>query len=1039
MDSDILYRSIFENTGTAMVIIEDNTIISLTNEEFVRLSGYSKDEIEGKKSWTDFVVKEDLEWMKEQHNLRRTEPSAASRDYEFQFADRHGKIKNIHLTIDIIPGTSRSIAALLDITEHKRAEQNIIDWKNRYELVIAASGQLVYDYDVSTGAIVWGGDLRRILGMSDEEMNGGFAQWASMIHPDDRDEALRLIDVSQKSLTAYDTEYRFRHSDGSYRWIHDRGYFLENVSGKATRMIGMMSDIGNRKLTEEVNTLLAQTLKSVRDSISITHLDDTILFVNEAFLATYGYTLVELLGKKISIVRGSHVSQQIGEELFRKTQVDGWHGELLNRRKDGSEFPIELWTSLVNDSSGKPIATVGVARDITERKRAEVLQNAVYRISQAFDRASNLDDLYGSVHEIIGTVMPAKNFYISLYDSKNDLISFPYFIDEVDVRPSSVKPRKGLTEYVLRTGQPLLCDEATDARLRASGKVDLIGAPSAIWLGVPLILDEKPVGVMVVQHYTDAKAYGERELHMLEYVSSQVAKAIWRKQEEERNRQSEERFRLISENVADLIAVLDLEGKRVYNSPSYKGILGGTEMLKGTDSFGEIHPEDRERIKNIFFETVRTGIGQRTEYRYLRKDGTIRYIESQGSAIKDNDGKVSNVIFVSRDITERKNLDEQLLRSQRMESIGTLAGGIAHDLNNVLAPILLAVEVLKKSVPDESSLKILETLERSVNRGGEIVKQVLGFARGIEGERTVLQIRHIIKEMISIAGETFPRSIVVKEDIPKECWTTLGDATQLHQLLMNLCLNARDAMPQSGTLTISAKNEIIDEQYARMHIDAKPGRYLMLSVQDTGTGIPPEIVNRIFEPFFTTKEVGRGTGLGLATVHTIVKSHGGFINVYSELGNGTTIKVYLPAADTAETKTLGRENRELLTGHGELILVVDDEASICQITKQTLEAFGYRAITASDGTEAVAHYASHGKDIAVVLTDMMMPVMDGPRTILALRKLNPMVKIIASSGLMSDGHAMAAANVGVNALITKPYTADKLLKAIHQVLHGKTR
>jgi hypothetical protein len=504
---------------------------------------------------------------------------------------------------------------------------------------------------------------------------------------------------------------------------------------------------------------------------------------------------------------------------------------------------------------------------------------------------------------------------------------------------------------------------------------------------------------------------------------------------EEKLRKSEEQFRLISENVADLIAVLDLEGRRVYNSPMYKNIIGDPKDLLGTDSFQEIHPYDRDKIKAIFQETVKTGIGQRAEYRFMKKDGTISHIESQGSVIRDKDEKITNVVVVSRDVTEKKQLEQQFMRMQRMESIGTLAGGVAHDLNNVLAPILLSIEILKRSIPDERSQKMFETLETSTRRGIDIVKQILGFARGMEGERTLLQLRHIIDDTISIIKETFSKSISIRHEIPKNIWTILGDSTQLHQVIMNLCINARDAMPNGGTVKIFAENKIIDEQYARMHIEAKPGKYLMMSIEDTGTGMPPDVVDRIFEPFFTTKERGKGTGLGLSTAHTIVKSHDGFINVYSEVGKGTTFKVYIPAAETEEVKTPGFEINELLTGNGELILVVDDEASICEITKQTLETFGYRAVTACDGTEALAIYATQGKDIALVITDMMMPVMDGPRTILALRKLNPAIKIIASSGLDANGQTKQDDKYAADVFITKPYTAEKLLETVHSVLH----
>jgi hypothetical protein len=519
---------------------------------------------------------------------------------------------------------------------------------------------------------------------------------------------------------------------------------------------------------------------------------------------------------------------------------------------------------------------------------------------------------------------------------------------------------------------------------------------------------------------------------MLEYVSSQVARAIEQKRAEEKLRQSEEQFRLISENVADLIAVLDLDGKRLYASPSYKDILGDPKSLQGTDSFQEIHPEDRDRIKQIFQETVKTGVGKRAEYRFLLKSGGIRQIESQGSVIKDKDGKISQIIVVSRDVTEKKILEQQFLRSQRMESIGTLAGGIAHDLNNVLAPIVMAIDILRKKNPDKTSQHILDSLESSAQRGADIVKQVLAFARGIEGERLLLQPKHIIAEIVKIIKETFPRSIDIRTEVPKNLWTISADPTQMHQVLLNVCVNARDAMPDGGKLTITAENIFIDENYSKMHSEAKAGPFAMITISDTGMGIPSKILDKIFEPFFTTKEIGKGTGLGLSTVHAIVKSHGGFINVYSEVARGTTFKIYFPAQMKDQASSAEMIHPTLPQGNGELILIVDDEASIRDITKSTLEANGYNVMTANDGTEAISLYAQNRDIINVVISDIMMPIMDGTVTIRALQKMNPHIKIIAASGLITSD----IKNLGtqVQAFLTKPFSAEKLLTTLHKVL-----
>ena len=393
------------------------------------------------------------------------------------------------------------------------------------------------------------------------------------------------------------------------------------------------------------------------------------------------------------------------------------------------------------------------------------------------------------------------------------------------------------------------------------------------------------------------------------------------------------------------------------------------------------------------------------------------------------------MVGVNIDVTERKKLEHHFLRAQRMESIGTLAGGIAHDLNNILAPIVMSIDLLKGMSENPEAKGILETIDSSAKRGAEIVRQVLSFARGMEGDRIEVQPNHLVKELETIIKDTFPKDIRLQFVIPKDTWTILGDPTQVHQVLMNLCLNARDAMPHGGLLTLRVENCVLVEQYAAMDIHGKAGRCVNICVSDTGTGMPPDILDKIFEPFFTTKVLTKGTGLGLSSVMAIVKSHEGIINVYSELGKGSTFKVYLPALESSsKASTEPSGTASLPRGKGETILIVDDEAPIRTITAQTLQAYGYQVITASDGSDAVSIYAQHRDEIAVVLTDMNMPVMDGRATIRALMKLNPAIKVIAASGLNANGSVSKVNEANVKHFLTKPYSAETLLKTMRAIL-----
>ena len=539
------------------------------------------------------------------------------------------------------------------------------------------------------------------------------------------------------------------------------------------------------------------------------------------------------------------------------------------------------------------------------------------------------------------------------------------------------------------------------------------------------------------------KVYSEALIRKLEEKTLQLEEAnrilqqdiAGRMAAEENLRESEERFRATFEQAAVGLAHVDLHGRFLRVNDKLGEITGFTrDELRQKTFLSLTVPEERaegEEARRAMLAGTRTD--HVAEKRYQRKDGRVFWGSVVTTLLRDGTGTAKYFITVVTDITDRKVLQEQLLRAQRMESIGALAGGIAHDLNNLLAPIVMGVGLLKLKPLDDAGRRVVDSIERSAQRGANLVKQVLSFARGVENARVAVHIAHVAREIQQFMLSTFPKNITLSVDVPKDVWLVAGDPTQLNQVLLNLCVNARDAMPAGGRLTVTARNIEVDEQYAAMLHTVPAGRYVLLEVTDTGTGMSPEVKEHIFEPFFTTKAPGEGTGFGLATVRIIVREHGGGISVESEPGRGSSFKVFLPAqADTVAGPTIKAPLPAPPHGQGECILLVDDDTTILEITRHTLESFGYRVLTAEDGAQAIGLYALHRADIAVVLTDMMMPVMDGAALIKALRRINPAVRIVVTSGI--HGNEAAAAALGVSHFLAKPCSADVMLQLIRAVL-----
>ena len=781
-----------------------------------------------------------------------------------------------------------------------------------------------------------------------------------------------------------------------------------------------------------INTVY-DLMKSALDVMSDIFLrmdeDLFIKMVRGASQGVLGYSEKELLGRSLTDIV-SPPDQLIN---YKRSVLSGGKKDLTTDAemlgRDGKRVDVSLSLTPVIDT-GKLVGFVGVARDFTEKRNAERLESAISKIFEVSAHAQNLHDLGKEIYSIVKSVIDVENFYIALKDDATGEITFPFFIDRYYEQPDQQTSLYKLTKHVIHDGQPALLTSSESSTTEKPVHDNGFSKYPATWLGVPLKTSRGVFGVVAVYTYLTSTSIGEREKSILTLFSQQASTILDRKHAEMKIR---EQAALLDE-VLDAIILESLDGQILYWNKGASKIYGyESSAVIGKNSYDILHSEPPEavfRVRDNLLEKNRWS----GELKFVKKEGELVILDNRWTLLTDEGGNPRAILKVSSDISEKKKMEEQFFRMQRMDGLGRLAGGIAHDIRDLLTPITMSVDALRKRLDDEQSLKILRLVDASARRSVELVKQILVFSRGEDSDRIVFQPTSIIHEMETMIRETFPKSIQVEFEIAENLWAVYGDAIQLRQVILNLCINSRDAMPDGGKLFLKAENLAMDENGIRIHPDARPGRYVVFTISDTGSGIPPGLFNKIFEPFFTTKEVTGGAGLGLPTAAAIVRSHGGFVTLHSEVRKGTTFKIYIPAADVAEHAPVEEKDLDVLSGHGELILVVDDESSIREITRVTLETYGYSVMTAIDGAEAIATYARNADRIKVILLDNMMPVLDGRSAIMAIRKMQTGVKIIAASGLEEEGQSTFS--ITADAFLSKPFTAEALLVTVRKVLEG---
>jgi two-component system cell cycle sensor histidine kinase/response regulator CckA len=786
---------------------------------------------------------------------------------------------------------------------------------------------------------------------------------------------------------------------------------------------------------------LEQLVECAPEAISILDPEYRITRLNGEFTRIFGFSPAEALGQRIDSLivppDRSSETQWITELLVKGQKVAL---ETKRQRKDGTLIDVFISTAPIV-VEGEQVALCVLYRDISEQKRAEALNSALFRITQKTSSGEDLQHFYAAVHGIVGELMYARNLYIAVYDPLTQLLSFPYFEDEEDSRPAPKKLGKGLTEYVLRTGEPTLCTPEVFEVLVKRGEVELIGAPSLDWLGVPLKAGNNTFGVLVVQSYSGNVRFGEKEKEILTFVSQQLASAIERKRNEEALRRSETRYRSLVQSAVYGIYRSSLEGRFFDVNPALITMLGyeSVEEVLALDPKSDVFldPSEQARVMGEFQRGARL---DNVEVRWKRKDESAITVRLSGRVVNSPEETAEVVEIIAEDITERRVLENQFRQAQKMEAVGRLAGGVAHDFNNLLMVISGYTEVLLEQTRKSNPLyPKIEAIHQATDRATTLTRQLLAFSRKQLLELKVVDLNIIVEDMERLLRPLIGENIELETQLALDIGRTRADAGQIEQVIMNLVVNSKDAMPHGGKITIQSANaKLNNEDVRRENTYIQPGLYVVLSVADTGDGMDKETQLRIFEPFFTTKEKGKGTGLGLSTVYGIIKQSGGYVLVESEPRHGTTFRIYLPRVEDALEPVGTGGVSPLQSGGSETVLLVEDEESVRQLVRETLESKGYKVLEADNGDSALQIVAEYSGKIDMLITDVVMPGMSGRELSARLCAACPQTKVLYLSGYTEDAIVHEGVIDPDTAFLQKPFTLQMLARKVREVLEERS-
>jgi PAS domain S-box-containing protein len=791
----------------------------------------------------------------------------------------------------------------------------------------------------------------------------------------------------------------------------------------------------NQERDETRLQFLEQMFQASPDGLSIADGEHRVLWANETFSQMFGYEATEVAGQPLEnlVVPPDRLAESrwVMESVSKGQRITL---ETQRRKKDGTLLDVSV--------SCAPLILNGTVEgfyagyhDISDRKRVEALSSALYRVAEKSSSAHDLQQFFAAVHGIVDELMYARNFYIALYDPSTELLSFPYFVDEQDVAPSPKKLGRGLTDYLLRTGEPLLATPEVLQTMEDRGEVARNGSRSLDWMGVPLKVNNHTFGALVVQTYSKNIRYGERDKEVLTFVARQLASAVEIKRNEQALRRSEARYRSLVQSSVYGIYRSSLEGRFLDVNPALITMLGygSAEEVLMLDPEKDVfaHVEEHTRLIDEF---RRTGRLDGIEVKWKRRDESLITVRISGRAVSSADEPADVLEAIAEDVTDRRVLEDQFRQAQKMEAVGRLAGGVAHDFNNLLMVISGYAEVMLAKLNLEDPLhEKARSIQQASDRATTLTRQLLAFSRKQLLELKVVDVNAIVSDMERLLQPLIGENVELTTRLAPDAGHTRADAGQLEQVLMNLVVNAKDAMPNGGKITVQTQNVTLDEDHRRGQTFIRPGNYLMLSVSDNGTGMDKETQSRIFEPFFTTKEKGKGTGLGLSTVYGIVKQTGGYVIVQSEEGRGTTFHIYLPRVEEPAEKHAVPVARAA-AGGTETVLLVEDEESVRQLVRETLTTKGYSVVEAENGEAGLAAATNHKGKIDLVITDVVMPGMGGRELVHQLSLARPETKVLYLSGYTEDAIVSEGTIEKGTAFLQKPFTLQALSRKVREVL-----